>query len=200
MRCGQQCWFPVYGDQVAALFGAPMHRLALLAFAAAFINSSATTLQQLSLNQMIQQSTAIVRGRPQQTFTAMKGSVIYTHYTIQVSESWKGAATGALDVAVPGGAINGLRQTYSGAPSLSALQDYVFFLWSSKTGLCQVIGLSQGLFTIVSTPSGLYATRAAATESMVDGQGNPVNDSNLSMPLADLKARVQTVATTGVAR
>src|SRR5580704_5503959 len=128
-----------------------------------------STLQQLSLNDMIRLSTAIVHGKAQQTVSSYSGSIIYTHYNVQVSETLKGTSTSQLDMAVPGGAASKFQQTFAGAPSLAPGQDYVLFLWTSKSGLTQIIGLSQGLFGVISTP-GMAPTvmRAAAAEQTLN--------------------------------
>src|ERR1017187_5269571 len=44
------------------------------------------TLERLSLDDMITRSTTIVRGNVTASWAAFTGSVIYTHYQIQVSE------------------------------------------------------------------------------------------------------------------
>jgi len=158
----------------------------------------ASTLQQLSMDEMIQKSTIIVRGRAQFTYAAPRGSVIYTHYQVQIAETLKGTPATQLDVVVPGGFSNGLRQNFAGAPTLKSDQDYLLFLWTSKSGLTQVIGLSQGLFSVVSDASGQpIAKRAAATELMLNAAGQPVNDSSVQMPVADLRARIQKVLSGG---
>src|SRR5713101_1931584 len=108
--------------------------------------ASATTLQQLSLDEMIRKSTSIVRGKAQRTYGGLHGSMIYTHYSVEVMESWKGNQAGQIDIVVPGGVSSDRRQSYAGAPALADGQEYVLFLWTSKSGLTQVIGLSQGLF------------------------------------------------------
>ena len=154
----------------------------------------ATTLLQLSLNDMIQQSTMIVQGTAKPSYSAFRGSIIYTHYQVQVSQVLKGTAGTTIDVAVIGGAAEGFRQSYAGAPTLMPGQQYVLFLWTSKTGLTQVIGLSQGLFTVLSGASGqATALRAASAERMLNAAGDEVSDSDLKMSLSDLKARVQSV-------
>ncbi len=157
-----------------------------------------TTLLQLSLNDMIQQSTMIVRGKPQLSYTAARGAAIYTHYQVQVTATYKGTPTQQLDIAIPGGVSNGLRQSFAGAPGLSNRQDCVLFLWTSKTGLTQLIGLSQGLFRVVANSSGqLLVTRAASTEMMLNGNGQPVTDSDFQMLLSDLQSRIQSVLNGG---
>src|ERR1700682_3019193 len=106
----------------------------------------ATTLQQLSLDDMTQKSTVIVRGVVQLTHGAMHNGNIYTHYTVQVAEQWKGAPALQFDFVLPGGTANGLQQSIAGTPALANGQEYVLFLWKSRSGLTQVIGLSQGVF------------------------------------------------------
>jgi hypothetical protein len=144
-----------------------------------------------------------VRGKTQQTVSAYRNSIIYTHYQVQVSETLKGPAAkgpaaSQLDMVVPGGAANQMQQTFAGAPTLAPGQDYVLFLWTSKSGLTQIIGLSQGLFVVSSNASGqLMVTRAASAERMVNAAGLPVTDSNMQMLLSDLRSRIQAALTSG---
>jgi hypothetical protein len=149
------------------------------------------TLEKLSLDEMAQKSTAIVRGRVLGSFAAQRGSIIYTHYRVQVAETWKGADAAELDVVVPGGAVRGLRQTFAGTPRLAPNADYVLFLWTGASGLTRVIGLTQGLFTVTKTAAGEVAFRPAATEAMIDpASGRLVRDEALSLRVADLHQRV----------
>ncbi|MDQ6759670.1 MAG: hypothetical protein M3Z32_07385 [Acidobacteriota bacterium] len=152
-----------------------------------------TTLQQLSLDDMIRKSTEVVRGKVQCTGSAVRGAIVYTNYRVQVSEQWKGSPQAQIDVSVPGGLSGGIRQTYSGAPALSDGQEFVLFLWTSKTGLRQIIGLSQGVFTVQPVAGGgMTASRAAITEQMVGSNGQPVQDTAFGMPVNDLRNRVLT--------
>jgi hypothetical protein len=153
-----------------------------------------STLRQLSLDDMIRQSTMIVRGKAVAAPAAFHGSMIYTHYQVQVSETLKGTAASQIDVVVPGGIARGADQRYAGAPTLLSTQEYVMFLWTSKSGLTQVIGLSQGLFSVVANPAGQPSiVRAASTERMLDSSGQPVTDSDIQMLVTDLRSRIQTV-------
>ena len=88
----------------------------LAASLAVCLSASAVTLQQLSTDEMTQNATAIVRARVTGTSASLTGSTIYTHYKLQVSETWKGAATS--DVVLPGGVASGYRQTFPGVPQL----------------------------------------------------------------------------------
>jgi hypothetical protein len=158
-----------------------------------------STLQRLSLNDMIQKSTMIVRGTVQPgSSPAFRGSLIYTHYQVSVSKAFKGAPAQVTDVAVPGGVLNGFQQPVAGAPALMAGQDYVLFLWTSNSGLTQLIGLSQGLFTVTTNAQGqVIVSRGAANERMLDSSGQAVTDSNLEMPLSQLASKIQAVLTGG---
>ena len=150
------------------------------------------TLEQLTLDDLIAQSTAIVRGTVVDSWAARTGSVIYTHYKIQVSENFKGPRPSFVEIVVAGGVVNNLSQSFSGSPTLNKGDQFVFFLWTSRAGLTQIMGLTQGLFAIapgVSTDP--MATRAASRELMLDPKtAQPVKDAMLSMRLSDLRSRI----------
>lgn len=161
----------------------------LLALAA---GAWATTLEQLSMGSMIQQSTSIVRVRVTGSSTARHGSDIYTYYRLDVLETLKAGSQATSDVAVPGGTLNGVRQTVAGAPKLAGGQEYVLFLWTSRTGLTQVIGLTQGVFAVGKNTGGEPTLmRAAATETMLNAGGQPVKDQPVSLSLEALRGLVR---------
>jgi hypothetical protein len=151
--------------------------------------AQATTLQQLSLNDMILKSTAIVRGHVQLTGSTFRGSNIYTQYTVQVTEQWKGTPAAQINFAVPGGMANGLRQTIAGSPNLINGQEYVLYLWTSRTGLTQIIGLSQGIF--VSANGAVM--RPSIAEHFVDPNGSEAADPGMQMTLSAMRILVSTV-------
>ncbi len=141
----------------------------------------------------------IVRGtiRPGTT-AALRGPIIYTHYQLSVTTAYKGTPGPVVDVAVPGGALNGIQQPVAGAPMFTPGQDYVFFLWTSKSGLTQVIGLSQGLFNVTTNAQGqVIVSRGASSEPMVDSSGQSVTDSNVQMPLSQLTGKIQAMLAGG---
>lgn len=161
----------------------------------------AATLQRLSLDEMTRKSTAIVRARVTGSYAAPAGRTIYTHYRVQVSDRWKGDGGAALDVVLPGGAAGGVRQTFPGTPVLAAGKEYLLFLWTGKSGLTHVIGLSQGIFELKPGSDGqLTALRGAPTELMVDSAGRPVRESALTMRFSDLRQRVRLALAEGGAR
>ena len=161
----------------------------------------ATTLLQLTLNDMIKQSTGIVRATVTGTRMDYRGTDIYTYYQLQVSEDWRSPgltpAVPQIEVAIPGGAAQGARQTVAGAPSLQVGQEYVVFLWTSRSGLTQVIGLSQGLFLVkLDTAGNPVLIRPAASETMLNQNGQVVQNQPLSLGLAAVRS--QTRQTLGV--
>jgi hypothetical protein len=157
------------------------------------------TLQQLTLDDMIAQSTAIVRGTVVDSWAALTGSVIYTHYKVQVSENFKGLGQSSVEIVVAGGVVNNLSQNFSGSPTLNKGDQFVFFLWTSRAGLTQIMGLTQGLFAVA--PDGStdpMATRAATRELMLDPKtAQPVKDAVLSMRLSDLRSRIASTLQAG---
>ncbi len=151
----------------------------------------ATTLEKLGLEGMAQQSTAIVRARVTGAYAAARGSLIYTHYQLQVVERWKGAEASVLDVVVPGGTANGQRQTFSGTPKLVAGREYLLFLWTGPSGRTHITGLSQGVFDLQSDAHGqTVASRAASAEVMFDSAGHPAHDDAITLQLNDLRHQV----------
>jgi hypothetical protein len=163
-----------------------------LLFAFGIRSLPSATLQQLTMNDMIAQSAAIVRGTVVDSWAALTGSVIYTHYKIQVSESLKGPRQSSVEIVVAGGVVNNLSQSFSGSPTLNKGDDLVLFLWTSRAGLTQIMGLTQGLFAIAPGAStDPMATRAATRELMLDPKtAQPVKDAVLSMHLSDLRSLI----------
>jgi len=160
-------------------------------------SAPAATLQQLSLPQMSQAATAIVRARVTGATASFYGSTIYTHYKLQVTESWKGFTP--TEVAVPGGVAGGFRQSFPGMPQLTVGTEYVMFLWTSgSTGITHLVGLSQGLFNLsVQADGSTLATRPLIGEMMLDAAGRKVPDQAVQMDVAGLKARVRSTLAGG---
>ncbi len=163
--------------------------IGLIAGAAAL---GGATLEKLSLEDMIEKSTAIVRGRVGPSRAISRGPVLYTLSDIEILERWKGPDRASVEVAIPGGSNNGLRQDFSGAPDLTPGSEYVFFLWTGKSGLNHVIGLSQGLFVITANEKGeAMVHRAASGEVMLDPiSGQPIDDSAITLALSELRDKV----------
>jgi hypothetical protein len=169
--------------------------LSSIIFVCASALAPAATLQQLSMQQMSQSATAIVRATVTGSSASFTGRTIYTHYKLQISETWKGSP--ASEVMLPGGVAGGLRQSFPGVPQLQTGGEYILFLWtSSVTGITHVIGLSQGIFSLAQQSDGtIQAIRARIGEGMYDAFGHAVQDHGLTMNLSDMQGLVrQTIA------
>ena len=171
-----------------------MSRIAILILASASLvsTSRAPTLERLAFDDMIDQSTMVVRATVISSSGILQNGAIYTQYELAVTDKFKGG-TRALKLFVPGGVAGGLRQLVPGAPTLVPGSEYLIFVWIGKSGRPQVIGLSQGLFNLhKDAVTGQWlAERPGVQEMMIDPKtGRPVTDETVRMKLTDIKARV----------
>lgn len=153
----------------------------------------AATLEKLSVPTLIEKSTSIVRGRAGAPGISSRNGLLYTDYTIAVSEVWKGSAATRIVVSAPGGTNGKVEQRASGAPQLQPGQEYVLFLWTGRSGLTQILGLSQGLFNLGTDNAGqTVASRRASSETVVDPlTRKPIADEDVQMRLDDLRLKVR---------
>jgi hypothetical protein len=165
-------------------------RLGLLLVALAAVQGA--TMEYLSPDDMIDQSTAIVRARVLDSSARLHGPLVYTHFAVSVLERLKGRGPSQLDVVVPGGEASGVRQTFAGAPMLTAGSDYLLFLWTGTSGLTHVLGYSQGVFHIRVDGAGeVSAERPASGEIMLEpGTGRRVADQPVQIRLSELRSRI----------
>lgn len=166
--------------------------LLLLAVASA----RATTLDYLSLEDLISRATVIVRGNVVACEGFLKGPGVNTRCAVQVLEQWKGPEAKQLEVIVPGGVASGRRQIVPGAPALREGSDYVFFLWTGSNGETQLLGLSQGLFVLERDEAGQEnAVQAVPADGALErATGRLVTDRPLRLRLAELRSRTRAVA------
>jgi hypothetical protein len=163
-----------------------MIRMSIFVWAlAALVPAQATTLRRASLDDLIQTSTAIVRGSVVKSYTASRGLLVYTHYTVQVLDRWKGPASDQVDVQVPCCNI-------AGAPQFSTGSEYVFFLWTGPSGANHLLGLSQGALDVTTDAAGNPIVVRQSSEAMVLNPvtGSPTSQDPLQMKLSDFAIRV----------
>lgn len=145
------------------------------------------TLSLLSLNDLISKSTTIVQAQVTGSSASYTGSVIYTHYKVNVLAQWKGPAQTAIDVMVPGGKAKGMRQICPGVPQLAVGQQYVLFLWTSRFGLTYTMGFTQGVFNLQGSAGNQTILQMPATETVLArATGQAVQNRPISMPLPQL--------------
>lgn len=179
-----------------------MRRISLLVlcFGSWFEPLRGATLEQLSLDELIQKSTAIVRAKVVGSYADFRGPEVFTHWKLQVQEQWKGQ--GSVEVMSPGGTVRGYRQGVPGSPQLTVGKEYVLFLWTSKSGATYLTGWGQGAFELSKNDaSKLVATRVAASETMVEhGSWRPIKDAGIQMQYAELSARISATLGKGASR
>jgi hypothetical protein len=175
-----------------------MRFAAPLTFSLLALSAGATSLQKLGLDEMIQKSTGIIRGKVTASYSGMVGVDVFTFYKIQVVEAFKGATVSQIDLAVPGGVSGRIRQVVPGAPEVVVGKEYVVFYWTSKSGLSQIIGLTQGLFSEnPDSPTNPLLLQPASTETMLGPDGQPVADQPLTLRMSELRSRVGKVLAKG---
>lgn len=159
------------------------------------------TLERLTLDDMIEKSTAIVRGRVMDKSAAMSGGTVFTIYRVQVTERWKGPAGESVDVRVPGGRANGIRQVCEGAPELATGKEYVLFLWTSRSGATYITGFTQGLFELPGAGGEPMAVRPASGDTVLEPEtGRAVRSERIELRLRELSTRISTQLAGGVKR
>lgn len=160
-----------------------------------------TTLELLGMDELIDKSTLVVRGRVSICEGGYRGSMIYTQCTVEVLETMKGAPSARTRFSVPGGRVNQVRQSIAGAPQFQVGSEYVLFLWTGASGFTQILGLSQGKFDVRTSGTTQTATRESLNDvTMLDGMGEPVQDAGVRMTLSVLRQRMSARANRSVAQ
>ena len=161
----------------------------LCAIAAIF--APATTLETLGVDGLIDKSTQVVRGKVSGCAGAYRGAMIYTHCTVTIVETLKGAPASQARFSVPGGKVGNIRQSIAGSPQFQTGAEYVLFLWTSPNGFTQILGLSQGKFEVSGAGVTQTASRQAVSDvTMLDGMGQEVQDAGVRLTLNSLRQRL----------
>jgi len=123
-----------------------------LVVALAFLVSSlalATVMVPLSLKQLTDDADLVVVGSCVDKQVVKSGKMIFTDYTIQVSEVLKGATVKEVKVRQPGGESGGKGVYVAGVARFTPAEEAVLFLARpGKDGARDLIGWSQGKFHI----------------------------------------------------
>lgn len=162
----------------------------------AAVTAQATVLLPADLGDLAREAQAIVRGR----VDAVQGQWAADHHgietivTLVVESSLKGSLPGAVQFRVPGGRVDHYRTVLVGAPSFTPGDRVVVFLGSSGPAIPHVLGLSQGVFRIVSPAGGAPVVippavmPSSTTVPVVRGERAPLALSDFEQKLRDLVA------------
>jgi hypothetical protein len=115
-------------------------------------SGSATTLVRMSLDQLAETSTEIIRGHvvSQETLWNPGHTRIYTYTTFALEQTYKGNPPSLLVVQQPGGTINKVRVFVAGTVQFHAQTGYVLFLERSGADPSKflLVGMMQGAYRI----------------------------------------------------
>ncbi len=124
-----------------------MKKLLLLIALICPVVSHATTVERLTLDDLVRKAGKIVVGRVNGVRTYWSGQIILTSYTIEVQETIKGTASRNIEVTTIGGTIGDITLHVAGMPSFQKDENAVVFL--ENTGMVStVVGLGQGKFAV----------------------------------------------------
>jgi hypothetical protein len=109
-----------------------------------------TLVPRMSLEEVVDASTAIVHGTVVRTWSAWdeEHRYIWTHYEIQVADKLKGTANGAIVLSEPGGTVDETELQVVGTPKYEVGEEVVLFAEETPLGLLRTCGWGQGKFRV----------------------------------------------------
>jgi hypothetical protein len=115
-------------------------------------SASATTLLRMSLDQLAQASTEIIRGHvvSQETLWNPAHTRIYTYTTVAVDHTYKGSLASTLVIQQPGGTVGNVHVFVAGTIQFHSQAGYVLFLERSAEDPSKFlpVGMMQGAYRI----------------------------------------------------
>jgi hypothetical protein len=111
---------------------------------------SATQVARLSFEELTDSSDLIVSGRLTRSWAAWDAGhkYIWTHYALSAGAVHKGAAGPTVELAEPGGTLDGIVMSVAGAVAYTPGEDVVVFLQRMPNGYLRTAGWGQGRYRI----------------------------------------------------
>jgi hypothetical protein len=112
--------------------------------------ASAADLPRYTFDELTDSAEIIATGNINRTWAAWDAdhSHIWTHYELTVSGVEKGAAGSTIDIAEPGGTLDGMRMSIAGATGYRIGEHVLVFLSRMPNGYLRTAGFGQGKFLI----------------------------------------------------
>src|ERR1051325_6891942 len=112
--------------------------------------AKATIISTLSFEQLADASEMVVSGEITRAWTAWDAShkYIWTHYELSVAAAQKGAPGSTIEIAEPGGELDGTIITIAGSVRYQAGERVVVFLARMPNGFLRTTGWAQGRYTL----------------------------------------------------
>ena len=168
---------------------------ALAAGLSAASPAGATTVAELTNNQLVDASELIVRGTVTEIWTELDADgKVWTRAQVAISDVLKGDhATRAVVVDQLGGTFGGTTTTMPGAVRFSVDEDVVLFLETLGSGHMVPVGLTQGKFTVRMDPysrSSIVQRFTLPLQQEYDHRFLPLPSADGRVALADLESQV----------
>ena len=134
--------------------------------------AAASTLPELSFNEMTDSSEIVVSGHVTRTWTDWDAEhkYLWTHYELAVSAAHKGAAARIVDIAEPGGEKDGIGMAISGATPYHVGESVLVFLSRMPNGYLRTTGFGQGKYLVDAAG---HVHGATALKTSVTRGGSP---------------------------
>jgi len=112
--------------------------------------ASASDLPRLSFNELTDNSELVVSGRITRSWADWDAGhkYIWTHYELAVTATHKGAAGRTVDIAEPGGQLDGIEMTISGATGYRVGENVLVFLSRMPNGYLRTAGFGLGKYIV----------------------------------------------------
>ena len=126
----------------------------------------------LSLEDLVSHSDTIVEGQVVRTWTAMdsENRFIWTHYEISVGNRLKGPGQSSVEIAEPGGTLNGVTLLVHGSTPYKLGEQVSVFLYRMPIGYLRTTNYGQGKFVLPDSVS-RSAFRSRVTRIVAEQQG-----------------------------
>jgi hypothetical protein len=124
----------------------------------------------MSIEDMASKAELIVRGKVTgKTFGRDAGGRIYTRIRLEVAETWKGRASGTIEIVHSGGKFGGRTAITTGQVEYAPGEEVVAFLVLNSDSLAVTLGLAQGKFYVWKDPD----SGQSMAKSLFHGNGQP---------------------------
>jgi hypothetical protein len=157
-----------------------------------WLAAQATLVPALSLRSLIDQSEIIVHGRVTRSWAAWDSAhkYIWTHYRLEIIDRVKGNPGHSVTLSEPGGSLDGVNMSISGAPGYGVGETAIVFLYRTPVGYLRATGYAQGKYTV--TPEMRVRSNRKGLELLPRDSADGVPLSALEgLSVAEFKARVR---------
>jgi hypothetical protein len=153
----------------------------------------ATLVPSLSFEQLTDTSELIVNGTVTRSWTAWDSEhkYIWTHYDLKVTSVLKGSPAATVELAEPGGSLDGKTMIIAGTVNYAVGENVVAFLSRMPNGYLRTTGWAQGRYAV--DAAGRIHSSAALGAETIDAK-TPSTGSSLrtleGTSLSDLGTRI----------